>query len=90
MKQGFRLLTGINERQFAIENVFTPIDPRWSHEGLQVLPILWEIMANWICFDSQAIVALNLYMKPCSEDSFRHSFCDELRICTDDLFDVAI
>ena len=35
-----------------------------------MLPILWEIMANWICFDSQAIVLLNLYMKPCSEDSF--------------------
>ena len=55
-----------------------------------MLPILSEIMANWICFDSQAIVSLNLYMKPCSEDSFRHSFCDELRICTNDLFDYCI
>ena len=29
MKQRFRLHTGTAERQFAIENVFTPIDPRW-------------------------------------------------------------
>ena len=60
------------EPKYVGNSLITQIDPRWSHEGLQVLPILWEIMANWICFDSQAIVSLNLYMKPCSEDSFRH------------------
>ena len=47
-------------------------------DWIAIIPIPWETMAIWICFDSQTIlirhsfhkICYALYMKPCSEEYF--------------------